>query len=87
MSKASTNVAADLDFEMSIRRLAVCADKSGEADGHDLYVDCPLVRHRVTLERCGKCVHSRGLLLDPDDGGLTLRCAYDPLLAVDGVSR
>lgn len=82
MRKNSTNTASDfdVDFEMGVRRLTVLSAVCQEADGHDLHVDCPLVRERVPLERCIGCVHGKGLLLDPEDGALTLRCAYEPSL-------
>lgn len=77
----NSHAASDLDFELSVRRLAVLSAVCEETDGHDLHVDCPLVRRRVPLERCTGCPHAKGLLLDPDDGALTLRCAYDPVPA------
>lgn len=41
-----------------------------------LMVTCPLSGERVILQRCSFCSRSEGLLLDPSDDSLSLRCVH-----------
>jgi len=39
-----------------------------------LTVPCPMSGDQVLLQRCAFCARSEGLLLDPMDGSVSLRC-------------
>ena len=39
-----------------------------------LTVPCPMVGDQVLLQRCAFCARNEGLLLDPADGSVSLRC-------------
>lgn len=61
------NLPVSLSPESSSARAARAAE---------LMVTCPLSGERVILQRCSFCSRSEGLLLDPGDDSLSLRCAH-----------
>ncbi len=73
-----TNRSQSFDLPVNLTADAArSAVKPSEVLSAKLMVTCPLSHEAVLLQRCAFCEHSAGLLLDPSDDRLTLRCVHE----------